>query len=210
MIIDKYKLIAFDLDGTLVHTVAEHRYFLVPQVLKKLGIQKRVSQKIIDKFWFDGDREKTIKKYFKLDQKTFWDKFHKMDKIEERAKYTRAYDDSVEVLKQLRKRGKLLAITTGAPKKIAKLELSKLPDRIFERVISITSTRYKGKPDPLSLKAILKFCKVKTSDAVYIGNSNEDAQYAKNAEVDFIYLERREHQFSGKHIVTISSLRELI
>ena len=36
-IIDKYKLVVFDLDGTLVHTTAEYRYFVVPQTLKDLG-----------------------------------------------------------------------------------------------------------------------------------------------------------------------------
>ena len=47
---------------------------------------------------------------------------------------------------------------------------------------------------------------------MYIGNSNEDAYFARNADVDFIYLERQQHEFDSKDwiIKTIHSLEELI
>lgn len=65
-------------------------------------------------------------------------------------------------------------------------------------------------PHPESLYGCLKYCKTKPDDAVYIGNSKEDGTYAKAASVDFIFLERKEHSFTGKHIATIHSLMELI
>lgn len=210
MLVDKYKLIVFDLDGTLVHTTAEYRYYIVPKVLYELGIKKKISQKIIDKFWFDGQRNITIEKYFSCNPLIFWKVFNKLDQAEERAKYTHVYDDVWEALKELKERGKLLAITTGAPKRLVQIELALLPKAMFEKITSITSTRYKEKPHPGSLLGILKFCKAKPIDSVYIGNSNEDAQYAKNAGIDFIYLERREHDFSGKQIIAVQSFRELI
>ena len=45
----------------------------------------------------------------------------------------------------------------------------------------------------------------------YIGNSNEDAYYSKNAGVEFIYLERKEHEFDLKDyaITTIQTLEDL-
>ena len=119
-------------------------------------------------------------------------------KLEERAKFTHVYDDVWESLKKLKKMGKILAITTGAPKKLAEMEIGLLPENLFTKITAITSTRYKSKPHPESLLGCLKFCKIKPQDAVYIGNSNEDAKYAKAANVDFIYLERREHEFKGE------------
>lgn len=198
MIIDKYKLIVFDLDGTLVHTTGEYRYFIVPKVLKKLKKNAAISLDIIDKFWFNGERDETIAKYFHCDPKIFWKNFHKEDKLEERAKYTHVYDDVIATLKSLKKIGKKLAITTGAPKKLAQMEIGLLPENYFKKIISIHSTRYKPKPDPQSLLGYLKFCKTKANDSVYIGNSGEDLQYAKNAGVDFIYLERKKHSLNSK------------
>lgn len=210
MLIDKYKLIIFDLDGTLVHTTAEYRYFIVPNVLKKLGVNKKISLGSIDKFWFDGNRTKTITEDFGCNKIEFWKVFHKQDKIEERAKYTHVYDDVWEVTEKLINHDKQLAITTGAPKRIVKIELSLLSQDRFDKVTSITSTRYKAKPHPGSLLGCLKYCRTEPKDAVYIGNSREDSEYAKAANVDFIYLERREHSFSREHVTTINSLRELI
>lgn len=198
MLIDKYKLLVFDLDGTLVHTTGEYRYFVVPETLKKLGRNPDVSLDFIDKFWFDGNRDKTILKYFKCDPRLFWKTFHKNDRLEERARYTHVYDDVISVLKSLKKMDKKLAITTGAPKKLAQMEIGLLPENYFEKIISIHSTRYKPKPDPQSLVGCLKFCKTKIIDAVYIGNSGEDIEYAKSAGVDSIYLERKEHSLNSK------------
>lgn len=209
MLIDKYKLIVFDLDGTLVHTTSEYRYFVVPNVLKKLGKNPDTDLKLIDKFWFDANRDETILKEFRCDPLKFWKEFHKLDKIEERKKYTHVYDDVWECLKRLKKMRKLLAITTGAPKKLAQMETELLPQNMFTKIISITSTRYRGKPHPESLFGCLKFCKMKSHEAVYIGNSNEDGEYAKAADVDFIYLERRKHPFKGEAIATIHSLQEI-
>lgn len=209
MLIDKYKLIVFDLDGTLVHTTAEYRYFIVPSVLKKLGKNPDVDLKLIDKFWFDAGRDETILKEFRCDPLKFWKEFHKLDKIEERKKYTHIYNDVWESLKRLKKMGKLLAITTGAPKKLARMETNLLPKDLFTNIIYITSTRYKGKPHPDSLIGCLKFCKAKPQDTVYIGNSTEDGKYAEAANVDFIYLERREHQFKGETLTTMHSLQDL-
>lgn len=209
MLIDKYKTLVFDLDGTLVHTTAEYRYFIVPETLRIIGKPNNVKAQLIDKFWFDADRNKTIEKHFGCDKNIFWKTFHKIDLIEKRQEFTHAYDDVQDTLKNLKDLGKNLAITTGAPKKIAQMETELIPKKLFTKIISITSTRYKGKPHPESLLGCLRFCKTNPKEAVYIGNSTEDGVYANAAGVDFIYIERREHQFSAKNIYTIPTLFDL-
>lgn len=210
-ILDKYKLIAFDLDGTLVHTSAEYRYFVVPKVIRDIKKSpKKLNFQAIDKFWFDGERDKTIRQQFESDPGVFWKIFHKFDKPEERAKFTRIYDDVKPTLTKLRNKGKILALTTGAPKKIAEMEINLLPKHLFAKIISVYSSRYKNKPHPESLLALIKFCKIKNSQSVYIGNSNDDSIYAKSAGVDFIYIERREHPFKGSSNATIHTLFDLL
>lgn len=207
--VEKYKLTVFDLDGTLVHTTAEYRYHVVPETLKKLA-KPVPKQKDIDRFWFEGNRNDVIRQIFDCDKDIFWKVFHKLDKIEDRAKYTHAYDDVSDVLKSLKKRGKILAITTGAPKRIAEMEIDLIPKELFTKITSITSTRYKAKPHPESLLGTLKKLKIKNTEAVYIGNSTEDGEYALAAGVDFIFLERREHTFASEKLTTIHSLLELL
>ena len=210
-ILDKYKLVVFDLDGTLVHTTAEYRYLIVSKVLKELGKKiKKLNSHAIDKFWFDGERDKTIRQKFNCNPEIFWKIFHKYDKPDNRAKFTRIYDDVIPALTKLKDKGKILAITTGAPKKIAQMEIDLLPGPLFTKIISVYSTRYKNKPHPQSLLAIIKFCKAKVADTVYVGNSNDDSIYANAASVNFIYIERREHSFSESAIATIHTLFDLL
>lgn len=79
---------------------------------------------------------------------------------------------------------------------------------MFGRIISIPSTRYKAEPEQQSLNGCLRVLKYKLSQAVCIGNSTEDAIYAKNAGVDFIYLEREEHELRSKKLKPIQSQNE--
>ena len=209
MIIDKYTLVVFDLDGTLVHTKAEYRYLLVPKVLKHLGKNPRIDLRLIDKFWFDGNRNTTIQNDFGCDPMIFWRTIHKVDDMKERDKYTYVYNDVHEAIYMLAKIGKVLAITTGAAKKLANFEADLLPRELFTTITPIRSSHYKDKPHPGSLLGCLKLCKANLNEAVYIGNSSEDCEYSANAGVDFIYLDRSEHDFKGGSVSTIHTLLEL-
>jgi len=61
-LINNYTLLVFDLDGTLVHTTPEYRYFIVPKVLEKMGKDTaKISLGEIDKFWFGGKGIKLLK-----------------------------------------------------------------------------------------------------------------------------------------------------
>lgn len=71
MIIDEYKLIAFDLDGILVHTDSKYRYWIVPKVLAELKASKEAPESLIDKFWFGGNRDVTISQHFRIEPASF-------------------------------------------------------------------------------------------------------------------------------------------
>lgn len=208
--INKYKHISFDLDGTLVHTLPEYRYKIVPEVINKLGgsIKEKHS---IDKFWFEAERDQVIKNEFNLDPDHFWNLFRKTDSPEERSKHTRAYEDAESTLRKLKKIGKVISIITGAPHFIAEMEIEKLNGAPCDFYLSIHDSEFDAKPNPESLNYAIKKLKVNPNGTLYIGNSNEDAYFAKNAGVDFAYLERKEHKFDlGDYAVaTIHSLNDL-
>ncbi|MEK7624943.1 MAG: HAD-IA family hydrolase [Patescibacteria group bacterium] len=209
--IEKYRHISFDLDGTLIHTVASYRHALVPRVVAEIG-GKIKEPRSIDKFWFEPNRDKIIVNDFHIaDPGKFWDLFRKLDVPVERYKHTSAYADAESAIRKLKEMGKIISIITGAPHEIAQMEIARLNGAPHDYYFSITDNKYNAKPDPRSLNFVMTELGVGRDDTVYIGNSTEDARFAKNAGVDFIFLERKEHDFDLKDYVlnTIHSLDQL-
>ena len=208
--IKKYKHISFDLDGTLVHTAPEYRYKIVPEVVEKLGgnIDNTHS---IDRFWFESGRDVVIKNNFCLEPAVFWKLFRELDLPEKRGEFTFSYDDAEPAIRRLKELGKAVSIVTGAPHNIAEIEIKKLNGAPHDFYLSIADSKFGEKPEPESLHYVIEKLNHKPEETLYIGNSNEDAYYAKNADVDFIYLERKEHKFDLKDytIATINSLTDL-
>lgn len=210
MLLNKYKHISFDLDGTLVHTVRDYRHTVIPKVVSQLGGTVG-NPTAVDKFWFEPGRDETIKAEFGIAPADFWPLFRRIDTPEARAANTRAYEDSETTLIKIKESGKLISIITGAPHWVAKMELEKLNGAPFDFFIPLADSRYAEKPHPESLHFVMAELKTSPSETVYIGNSNDDAIYAKKAGVDSIYLERKEHEFGlrDKAVGVIHSLHEL-
>jgi HAD superfamily hydrolase (TIGR01549 family) len=208
--IEKYRHISFDLDGTLVHTVPEYRHKILPEIIKTLGGSVKEIHSI-DKFWFESGRDRIIRNEFNLEPEIFWELFRKIDTPKERSKHTTAYPDAEKAIKKLKNSSKVISIITGAPAWIAEMEIGKLNDIGHDYYLSIHGGGFKSKPDPKSFFHVLNKLSLKPEETLYIGNSNEDAFYAKNAGVDFLYLERKEHKFdlADYSIGKIHSLDEL-
>lgn len=206
----KYTHFSFDLDGTLVHTVPEYRYAVVPEAAKRAG-GVAYDTKIIDKFWFESGRDRILAEEFGIDPETFWSHFRTIDTPEYRSEHTRAYEDSEPTLQLLQTLGKTISIITGAPERIATMEIKKLRNVKIDHFTSLAWSNFSHKPHPGGLTHTLTQVKKTPNETLYIGNSNEDAEFAKNAGVDFVYIERKEHSFSfGNSILgTIHSLSDL-
>lgn len=209
--IEKYRHISFDLDGTLVHTVPEYRHRVVPRVVAGLGGVIHDDHSV-DRFWFEPNRNETIRREFALEPEVFWPLFRKIDTIEERSSHTHPYEDSARALHTLKTQGKTVSILTGAPHWIAEMEIEKLNGAPHDFHISLIQGKFKNKPDPESFRHALQQLRMNPSETVYIGNAGEDAAYAKNAGVDFMYLERKEHEFTLREyaVAVIHSLDELV
>ena len=194
MLIDSYKHISFDLDGTLVHTTPEYRYQFIGEVIDNLG-GKIKDHRLIDKFWFEQDRTRIIKEDFELDADKFWETYVQIQSMEERGKHTWPYDDVDRTLKKIKNRNKLISIITGSPRAVAEMEIKKLEGEPCDYYLPIHDEKFLSKPDPDSFNFVLNKLGILPSETLAIGNGDEDALFAKNAGVDFIYIERREHDF---------------
>ncbi len=208
--LSKYKHISFDLDGTLVHTAPEYRYKIVSATVERLGGEIK-DKGDVDRFWFESSRDEIIKTGFGIEPEKFWKLFEELHLPEERFLHTQAYGDSENALKRLKETGKVVSIITGAPHHVAEMEIKRLNGAPYDLHFSIYESEFKDKPDPGSFKHVLEKLSFEPVETVYIGNSDEDALYAKNCGVDFIYLERKEHPFNLKDyaLATVHSLEEL-
>jgi phosphoglycolate phosphatase len=200
------KSFIFDLDGTLVSVKPEYRYQLLAAVLAEFG--KTISKDHIDRFWFMPHRDALLRQWG-LHPDKFWNTFRTHDLPKTRKPYTFVFDD-ITYLSQLKKAGHKLALFTGSPPVIVKMELSFLDRRIFDAiVIASPSTGITPKPHPMGATECLRLLGCERKDTIYVGNSDEDILTARNAGIFLVLIDRGEHKHTLVPDAIISSLAEL-
>lgn len=178
------ELCVFDLDGTLVNSLADladstnyalekngfapyptsqYRYFVgdgVPMLIKRaLG---------------DKDTEEAEKALLR-DFNAYYN-LHYADK-------TRPYDGNAELLRSLASEGVKCAVLSNKPDNFVKIIVAKLlPDFKFSWIQG-KAEGFPKKPDPTALNFILRSLDVKKENTLYIGDSNVDIFTGKNAGV---------------------------
>jgi len=205
----KYEAVIFDLDGTLVHTAPEYRYKVVGRTLGELGA-RHADASDIDRFWFEGNRDALIKEHFSLNPELFWEAYCRNDLIELRMPFMKVYDD-VDFITELRRKGYMTGIVTGAPIQVAVVEICMLGEGKFDEVVLARhESKLLPKPSPQGLERCLDLLGVSCKKAIYVGNSDEDMAMARGANVLDVFLDRSEHAFPDlKPSVTIHKLYEL-
>ena len=189
----QFDSIIFDLDGTLVRTMPAHRYILVRKVLDKFHVH--ASDETIDKFWYESHRNQIIISYFGIKPKPFWELFRKHDTIELRKEFTKPYYD-VGILNELKSKGIRMGVVTGAPNYIAECELNMIERENFGSIILANgSNGIMPKPNPHGIEECLKKMGAKKNRTIVVGNSKEDIEAAKSANVTDFFVDRKEYDF---------------
>ncbi|MCL2672454.1 MAG: HAD family hydrolase [Clostridiales bacterium] len=179
------KFLAFDLDGTLCNTLPDITGSL-NRALAAEGfaphteeaVSRMVGRSIV---WMvecalpDADeatRARVRDAYF-------------ADYARHYAEYTYIYPGLLPVLEQLHAAGHKMAVVTNKPHAHAVRLVETLFPRhgtIFSQVLG-QSPRFPPKPAPEMLRAVLRMQGIAIEDAVYIGDSEVDLSFAKNAEL---------------------------
>jgi HAD superfamily hydrolase (TIGR01549 family) len=209
--IDDCKAVLFDLDGTLVSTRPEYRYFVVTSALEDLGVLEGKKYDI-DRFWFAHDRDTTIAERFGVNPvSSFWKAYKSYDTPELREQWTEAYDDVPPALGMLKERGLRLGIVTGAPPRVVPVELALIDKDKFDAVIFARKDHgLELKPHPAGIEECLRQMHIPNNKAIYVGNAREDIECARNAGVLDVLIDRGEFKFEGlEPSMTIKSLYEL-
>jgi phosphoglycolate phosphatase len=202
------KAIIFDLDGTLVGVEKEFRRNLIRNVLDEFN--KKVPDHELDELWFMHSRSEMVKKWG-IDPAKFWEAFRKFDGIETRIRHTYVYDD-IDYLEFLKEKGIKLTLLTGARNEIAQAEVDLLNRGVFEFIlIADPNGDVPSKPHPLGVERCLEKLGIDKSEAIYVGNTDEDLLTAKNAGIFSVLIDRNEHRHDlipDKKIKTLTELDE--
>lgn len=176
----KYKLIFWDLDGTLIDSM-DDIFIVVNEILFKYGFEPLERPRFKELFapgsislfktvsGRDGDFiKKMFSDFLEIINSHSWDK-------------TYLYPNVKEVLSSL---SAINIINTNKPEGITHTILKQLGiDGFFERVVDFNTFGVR-KPDPLPVLEISKEVGVDLKDVLVIGDSDYDVNCAKNAGVD--------------------------
>lgn len=184
---NKYRLLLFDLDGTLANTdemVVQSFYALYKE------FKPRVVRTREELYYFSGPpiRETVKTEFPDYDPKEVHQAFSRISR-DFYAPYVTEYEDEIEVLLALKKAGYLLGVVTnkGAPLTKYTLEICHI-DGLFDVVISADDVN-SPKPNPEGIYKAMEMVGVKNKgDVLYIGDNDIDYYSGTNAGIDTLLV----------------------
>lgn len=187
----KYKIVVFDLDGTLVNSLTDLAN-AVNKGLEKAGLPTHSVDAY--KNFIGNGRELLVKRamgnagenseLFNIVHSTFDEeyKIHCNDN-------TCSYGGCEQLLKKLNNADIKIGVLSNKPDEFVEDILKKVyPDIKFHMAWG-KKKEYPPKPDGTSLNKMLEFSGYSKEDCLYIGDSNVDVFTAQNADVDMLGVE---------------------
>ena len=184
---NKYRLLLFDLDGTLANTdeMVVQSFYALYKIYKPRVIRSRE-----ELYYFSGPpiRETLKKEFPDYDLEEMREAFSRISK-EFYAPYVTAYENEIEVLKALKEQGYLLGVVTNKGKPLTKynLELCHI-NGLFDVVITADDVAT-PKPNPEGIYKAMELLNIKNKqDVLYIGDNDIDYFSGSNAGVDTLLV----------------------
>ena len=179
---NKYDLIVFDLDGTILDTIADLSDS-VCFALKENGFPPRTEEevksfvgngvlKLVERALPDGAKDpETVKRVYDCFNTRYAG--HYADK-------TRPYCGMAELLKSLKAAGYKLAVLSNKPDKFTKELIEKFYGGLFD-IVEGSGENTPRKPDPTGELNIISRLGASPEKTVHIGDSDTDVMTAKNS-----------------------------
>ena len=181
----KKKLVIFDLDGTLINSLAEIEYIfnsVLPahdvEPKKTSFYKKNIGNGIEDLL------KKCLPKNHDLDFNKVLDDIRESYNINVN-KYATVFDGIYNVLDTFVKKNIIITVITNKPHKFA-VDSVKFHFVGYKIDVIGAGNQFKRKPDPASSIHILKKHNMNPNEAIFVGDSIVDIQTAKNAKITSI------------------------
>ena len=182
------KLVIFDLDGTLLDTIADLAV-ATNYALQQLGYPTHAEETI--RTFVGNGINKLLERALPTDEKneanvmrmrTYFVPYYD----EHNADLSGPYPGIVALLEEIQKRGLMIAVASNKYQEAtAKLVAQYFPTIDFVEVLG-QRDGIAVKPDPTIVFDILKKAKVAPEDVLYVGDSGVDMQTAQNAGIDAV------------------------
>ena len=210
----KYKLVIFDMDGTILNTL-EDLADSINYALSQNGFPKRTIdevrcfvgngiRKLVERAVPCGTSESGMNQVH--ESFTAYYKVHCADK-------TRPYDGILALIRRLREAGCLTAVVSNK----ADYGVQELCRDYFPGLFDVAVGEREGirkKPSPDAVLEVLSRLGIKQEEAVYVGDSDVDLATAENSGLDCIAVEWgfRGREFLAEHgaKVIVSSPEEIL
>ena len=184
---NNYKVLLFDLDGTLCDTdeMIVQTMFAIYKQYKP--VKERTREEL---YYFSGPpiKETLAREFPDQDKEHMYEVFRNVSRGFYASTVT-AYDNEIEVLTRLKESGYILGVVTnkGLPLTLYSLEICHI-DQLFDVVISADDVTI-PKPDPTGIYKAMEKLNIKDKkDVLYIGDNDIDYITATNAGVDALLV----------------------
>ncbi len=205
------QLFIFDLDGTLanVYTAVEKS---INYTRKQFG-QRPVGPTTVRRSIGHGDAN-FVSRFFPKKQLKEALLIYRKHHLEAVSKYSKSLPYAKKVLAALKRKGKFVAIASNRPQAFTERVVDKIGIRKYLDRVLCADTIKSLKPKPKILNVLVKFFKVKKSQAVYVGDMAVDIETANRAKIEAVFIKggssslREVRHFKNKRI--INSLQEVL
>lgn len=182
-----YKLVLFDLDGTLLNSLKDLAY-ASNYALKQFGFETYEEEaykrfvgngvyKLVERMLpVEERKEETL-----LEVKKVFDSYYKEHNLD----YTQPYEGVMALLQEMQEKGIQTAVVSNKPHDFAQ----ELVKQLFKEKISVTYGQREGiktKPDPTTVLEVIEHFKRDKKECIYVGDSDVDMLTAKNAGIHSI------------------------
>lgn len=173
----KYQAIIYDIDGTLLDTIAMNMYPLM-QVIEEEKNEKWSYEKVKPFFCMTG---KQTMEALGLDYDRVYPKW--VAYVNAYEKKAAPFEDIESMLQTLHEKGIRQALASAKTRTQYEIDMASLSTYIETAVLFDDTKKHKPDPDPLLL--CIERLGLKKQDVLYIGDARVDALASKAAGIDF-------------------------